>query len=166
MNKITKIILFFAGILILIKAIMFIGNYKLAINISSSLPYHLFLVKTKNYKKIENGDFIQFINKDAQYYSGANITKQVLAIGGDILEINIFEQPKDNIQGTIRFNEMELKVKDRSIFGTKININDISVIPENSYFVIGYNKDSFDSRYKEFGLIEKEEVIGVAKPIF
>ncbi len=166
MNKITKIILFFTGILIFIETIMLIGNYKLSINISPSLPYHLFLVKTKNYKEIKNGDFIQFINKNAKYYSGANITKQVFATGGDILEINIFEQPKDNIQGTIRFNEMELKVKDRSVFGTKININDISVIPEHSYFVIGYNEDSFDSRYKEFGLIEKEEVIGVAKPIF
>ena len=31
---------------------------------------------------------------------------------------------------------------------------------------IGTNKDSFDSRYKEFGLINKQEVIGVAKPLF
>lgn len=166
MNKITKIILFFIGILIFIEAIMFIGNYKLSINISPSLPYYLFLVKKKNYKKISNGDFIQFINKDAQYYSGVNITKQVLAVGGDTLEINIFEYPIDNIQGTIRFNETELKVKDKTVLGTKVYINNISTIPENNYFVIGYNEDSFDSRYKEFGLIDKNEIIGVAKPIF
>lgn len=166
MNKITKIVLFFTGMLIFIEAIMFIGNYKLAINISPSLPYRLFLVKTKNYKEIKNGDFIQFINKDAQYYNGVNITKQVLAVSGDILKINIFKQPIDNIQGTIKYNKTELKVKDRTVFGTKVNINNISVIPENSYFVIGYDKDSFDSRYKEFGLINQNEIIGIAKPIF
>ena len=165
-RRLTKIILFFAVILIFIEAIMFIGNYKLAVNISPSLPYRLFLVKTKNYKEIKNGDFIQFINKDAQYYNGVNITKQVLAIAGDVLEINIFKQPIDNIQGIIRYNKVELKVKDRTILGTKVHINNIPIIPENSYFVIGYNKDSFDSRYKEFGLISQDEIIGVAKPLF
>ena len=164
----TKILLFFITIILLIEAIMLISGYKLSINISPSLPYSVFLVKTKNFNhnNIKNGDFIQFINKDATYYNGINITKQVFASGGDVLDINIFNEVVDNIQGTITFQGKVLKVKDKTIKGTKVNINNIIKIPSNHYFVIGYNENSFDSRYKEFGLINEKEVIGVAKPLF
>lgn len=164
----TKILLFFIIIILLIEAIMLISGYKLSINISPSLPYSVFLVKTKNFNhnSIKNGDFIQFINQDAKYYNGTNLTKKVFAKGGDILDIQIFNEIHNNIQGTITFNNKILKVKDRSMKGTKVNINNITKIPDNNYFVIGYNENSFDSRYTEFGLINEKEVIGVAKPLF
>ena len=116
--------------------------------------------------KAINRNCYQFINKDATYYNGINITKQVFAGGGDVLDINIFNEVVDNIQGTITFQGKVLKVKDKTIKGTKVNINNITKIPDNNYFVIGYNENSFDSRYAEFGLINEKEVIGVAKPLF
>lgn len=166
MSNKSKIFLSIVGVAILCELIIIINGYKLSVNVSESLPYRFFLIKTRNYDSIKNGDFIQFINKDAKYYNGKKITKQVLASSGDVVKINIFKQAENNIQGSITYNNTVLKVKDKTILGTKVYINDIEVIPENNYFVIGYNKNSFDSRYKEFGFINKDEVIGVAIPIF
>lgn len=167
LNK-TKIFLPFISIFLFMEVFLFFCGFKISLNISPSLSYKLFIVNTKKQKidDLKNGDFIQFINKDAKYYSGVKITKQILAKSGDILDVNIFQEPKNNIQATIKFKDTLLEVKNKSMFGTKIFVNRTALIPENKYFVIGYDKNSFDSRYEEFGLIDKKEIIGVAKPIF
>lgn len=168
LSRNKKFLLIFVIFVLCTEVILIIMGYKISLSLSPSLPYKCYLVKTRNFdvNKIKNGDFIQFINKDATYYNGINITKQVFASGGDVLDINIFNEVVDNIQGTIAFQGKVLKVKDKTIKGTKVNINNITKIPSNHYFVIGYNENSFDSRYKEFGLINEKEVIGVAKPLF
>lgn len=40
------------------------------------------------------------------------------------------------------------------------------VIPPGRYYVQGLSPDSFDSRYRESGLVRLEQVIGVVDPIF
>ena len=40
------------------------------------------------------------------------------------------------------------------------------VIPPGCYYVQGLSPDSFDSRYRESGLVRAEQVIGVVDPIF
>lgn len=167
LNK-TNICLFFVLIFILIEILMFSFGCKISVNISPSLPYKVFFVnKSKNkINNIKNGDFIQFINKDAKYYNGVKITKQVLAKSGDNLVINLFDEINNNIQGTIIYKDKTLNVKYKTSKGTRVYINDISTLPKDKYFVVGYDENSFDSRYKEFGLIDKKEVIGVAKPLF
>ncbi len=167
-KSIDIVIIIVFTIITFVSLLLFFNGYRFSINISSSLPHKLFLVNTnqKNINNVTNGDFIQFINKDAKYYNGIKITKQVLAKEGDVLEINSFREIKDNIQGTINYGDKVLKVKFKTKKGTEVKINNIKVIPKNRYFVMGYDEHSFDSRYKEFGLIEKSEVIGVAKPLF
>ncbi len=146
----------------------FIAGFKISINISKSLPFKLFMVNTNisRINTIRPGDFIQFVNKNSKYYRGVQITKQVLAMSGDIMEIEIFTKTKDNVQGLIKHNDRILEVKDKTALGTKVHINNIRIIPPQHYFVIGHDNNSFDSRYMEFGLISKDEVIGVARPIF
>ncbi len=163
-----KLVLFFTSILICVELVFYLLGLKVSVNISPSLPYKFFIVDTREdkIKNIKNGDFIQFRNRNTKYYNGINITKQILAKSGDVLEVNSFELPKNNVQGTIRFKNIILEVKDKSMFGTKMSMNDVITIPDNKFFVIGFDKNSFDSRYKEFGLIDELEVIGVAKPLF
>lgn len=169
-SKILKSKLLLTAILLLIiLEVMFWGfNHKISINISNSLPFKMFLVdmRQSSIDKIKNGDYLQFRNSNTHYYSGKNITKMVLAIGGDTLEINQYKNPSENIQATIKFNGYTLEVKDYTALGTKIHTNNLEIIPQDQYFVYATHKNSFDSRYKEFGLIDKKEVIGVAKPLF
>ena len=164
----SKIVIIFVLLLIIFELTLFKLNYKLSINISDSLPFKLFLVdkRQSSIDNIVDGDYIQFKNSNTRYYGGKNITKRVLAIGGDVIEVNQYQEPIENIQATIKFNDVILNVKNYTAKGTKINTNSISPIPNKRYFVYGIHKDSFDSRYAEFGLINKEEIIGVAKPLF
>jgi conjugal transfer pilin signal peptidase TrbI len=154
--------------LALFEIILFKFDCKLSINISASLPFKIFLVDAResSINKIKNGDYMQFRNDNTSYYGGENITKKVLAVGGDRLKINQYEIPMENIQAAIEFGDVVLEVKDYTTRGTKIHVNNVEIMPQNQYFVYGMHRDSFDSRYKEFGLIKKQEVIGVARPLF
>ena len=102
------------------------------------------------------------------YYQNKIFTKKVLGQGGDKIIINKFDNVQNNIQGTITINNITLYVKYKTTKGTIINILDIKdyVIPDNKIFVYGTNENSYDSRYKEFGLIDKTEVLGVSIPLF
>jgi type IV secretory pathway protease TraF len=40
------------------------------------------------------------------------------------------------------------------------------IIPADCYFVHGQQQPSFDSRYKEFGLICKQQIYGKTYPVF
>ena len=155
-------------LIVVFEITLFKLNYKLSINISDSLPFKIFLVdkRKSSIENIKNGDYIQFKNSNTRYYGGKNITKKVLAVAGSVLQINQYQEPIENIQATIQFNDVTLKVKDHTTKGTKVYTNIISEIPSQRYFVYGTHKDSFDSRYAEFGLIKEEEIIGVAVPLF
>lgn len=153
---------------VLFEIILFEFNYKLSINVSNSLPFRVFIVdrNKSSIDKAKAGDYIQFRNNNTHYYNGKNITKRILATGGNELDIHQLNKPENNIQAKIQFDNIVLKVKNYTKFGTKIHTNNIKIIPKNYYFIYGINEDSFDSRYREFGLINREDIIGVARPLF
>ena len=41
-----------------------------------------------------------------------------------------------------------------------------TIIPPGHYYVQGTSPDSFDSRYRDSGLVRAEQVIGVVVPLF
>lgn len=166
-NKKYKILLSILFVIIILEMILIFTNHKISISLSNSLPFKFFLInKNIDNVKFKNGDYIQFKNDDIKYYGGKQITKQIFASEGDVLEIIKYEVIKDNIQGKIIFNNVILEVKDFTALGTKLEINNIEKIENDNFFVIGEHKDSYDSRYKSFGLIKKEDIIGIAKPFF
>lgn len=164
----SKLFLIIVLLLIFFEIAFFVFDHKLSINISNSLPFRVFIIdkRKSSIDRIKNGDYIQFKNNNTHYYNGTNITKRVLAIGGNKLEIYQYKEPKNNIQAQIKFDGVVLEVRDYTKYGTKIYTNNIETIPQNYYFIYGTHRDSFDSRYREFGLINKKEIIGVAKPLF
>lgn len=54
------------------------------------------------------------------------------------------------------------KAKPYSKSGAKLAVITNKFIPENNYFVAAEHVDSYDSRYREFGLINEKNIIGVA----
>jgi type IV secretory pathway protease TraF len=164
----SQLFIFIISIILFIEIVSLKFGYRLAVNVSNSLPFHVFIVDTKDSSRhnIERNNYIQFYNKNTKYYEGRKFTKKVLAVGGDVLNIEQLETPIDNIQAIIKFRNVILEVKDYTTLGTKVYTNNIAVIPKDMLFVVGTHRESFDSRYMEFGLIKKSEVLGVAKPLF
>jgi signal peptidase I len=163
--RIFTIVIWF---IVFIEIMFIVFDCKISIDISNSLSYHVYFVSMKksNISNIKKGNYIQFYNRNTEHYKGRKFTKKILAVEEDKLYIIQLQEPKDNIQAVITFENTILKVKDYTSLGTKIHTNTIATIPENKLFVIGTHENSFDSRYQEFGLIDKSEVIGVAVPLF
>lgn len=169
-NKLHIILNIFCTFILMIASIfltMFVLGYRLDINLSSSLPNRIF-ISNLNFNSIENGNYVKFLNPKAKYYTGRTFTKKVLGQGGDKIIIKKFQNIKDNIQGAITINNTTLNVKYKTNKGTLIHILDLKTdtIPNNKLFVYGISEDSYDSRYEEFGLIDKTEVISVSVPLF
>jgi conjugal transfer pilin signal peptidase TrbI len=166
-QKNKKIILIFIGAILFGFLLIFVFRYRIGLNISGSLPNKFFLVDKFN-KNIAVGDYVNFIKKNDIYLQNDNFTKKVLGIAGDKIILNKYQEPINNIQGTITINNITLEVKDKTKLGTKVNILNINsdTIPENKIFVYSDHPESYDSRYNEFGLVDVQTVIGVAKPLF
>jgi conjugal transfer pilin signal peptidase TrbI len=56
--------------------------------------------------------------------------------------------------------------KKLSLAGDSLDMTQEQVIPANQFYVAGTSADSFDSRYSNFGLIDANNIIGVAYPLW
>ena len=133
-------------------------RYHIAINRTHSLPQKLFAIELGQ-TKVQKGDFIAF-KPPLSATNGFNLTfiKEVACTPGETISV------KDN---TIYCNSVAVaQAKLNALNGEKLNPISEQVIADNHYFVRGYHKDSFDSRYQKFGLISKDRFVGKAYPIF
>lgn len=132
-----------------------------SINGSSMEPNYnnkdLVLLSKISYKlhKIERGDVVALTDKDGVLY-----IKRVIAVPGD----NVYVKNNKLYINDLLYEEGYIES-----ITDDFNFKDICVIdgceelilPENKYFVMGDNrKDSYDSRYNIFGLIDKENILG------
>ena len=119
-------------------------------------------------KTLEEGDIL-LLNKLDQNYERFEII--VFDIGGEKLIKRIIGLPGE----TVEFKNNVLYINGEKVdenYGTGImadfNLSDLgySVIPDNTYFVVGDNRNnSLDSRY--FGCIDQSQIIGtVHRTIF
>jgi len=135
------------------------ANYTLYLNQTESLPNKFFLIKKGSLPK-NRGDYIAFKPKNNRYYKGKTFVK---IVGG---------MPKDNLEKysnrNLSINKGPLlKAKEKSLRGDVLEVIEFEgVIPAKNYFVYTSHKDSYDSRYEEIGLINENEIIGTATPIF
>lgn len=56
--------------------------------------------------------------------------------------------------------------KERALNGNPLEATQPQVLGEDQYFVRGTHKDSYDSRYESFGLIDRCRFSGRAHPLF
>lgn len=125
-------------------------------NKSDSLPYKLyFLLKGTNYQQ---GDLVAIKNFATQYTNNQHFTKQIIGTNGDLITI---EDEYILING-IKCAKLKSKTKDNK----KLTPIAAQTIPSKYFFVIAEHKDSFDSRYQEFGLVPKDCIEGKVYPIW
>lgn len=140
------------GALFICIALLMLTNRSLRINRSESLPFTLFL--STGLKELIRGEYIVFSHP---HYNVA-LGKQIVGLPGD--EISI----KDD--GAYINGQFLGKIKSISPSGMLLNPIAAGKISEGYVFVFGAHKNSFDSRYAEFGLIKAEWVKEQIWPIF
>jgi conjugal transfer pilin signal peptidase TrbI len=136
---------------------IFASYFELAINLTDSLPQKVFIV----HKRKMPSSYDQFFVYElpcAQRFKDKKFIKHVGGFAGDLVT------EKDNkyyVNG--KFIGL---AKTSDMHGLPVEKQQTGIIPENHYFAYSNHKDSYDSRYKEVGFINADNVIGVAYAIF
>ncbi len=124
-------------------------------NVSSSLPHWVYL-KTQNQNNLSRDDLISFkMNIDGKELE---LVKTIAALEGDEITVSnnlLF------INGDIK-----ARVLSRRTNGETLTPIDNGVIPKGKYFSYTTHSRSFDSRYKEIGLIDGDAVEGKVYVVF
>lgn len=126
-------------------------------NITKSLPNSYFYI-SYNSKITDRYQYVQFWTRNDEFFGTLKFTKQVMGL------------PGDNI--TVKSNEVWINgllvgvIKSQTQNGIPLKPIQSGVIPSNHYYVAGQHPDSYDSRYESLGLINEDQIIGRAFPIF
>lgn len=118
---------------------------EIQINRSPSLPYSVFFV-VKN-MPAHKGDFVSLKGHQTKYFKDTTFTKRVDGIAGDTVSCGA-------------------QLKSKTKHGKPLTELCTHVIPEGFVYVKADHPDSFDSRYQEFGLVQKDHVFGRAFPLW
>ncbi len=134
----------------------------LLFNWTPSLPYKLVLVQYGR-QALKRGDFIVYAFDGAaqRMYPGLRAQpffKQIRGVPGDrvtTIDRQVFVNGLPmGLAKTVTFDRRPL---------TPIGA---TIIPPGYYYVQGTHPDSFDSRYRESGLVRADQVIGKVLPLF
>lgn len=142
------------------------AGYRLAANVSNSLPGYIYIAKNGESRSIALGDLVIFklpvqVPKIYGFQKGDLFLKQVVCSSGDLItskeEKSGYYYSCNGVQvaSASRFDKYKNPLPHPHIDG---------VIPNGSYFVTTPHPKSFDSRY--YGLIKKEDLIGKAELVF
>ena len=136
---------------------------RIIVSTSSSLNHRIFfLTRTKD--TIENGDYLVFKHEDTSFVrKGLNpdndrLVKKVGCSPGDSLSINPIKQffCGQRELGTA----LDTDSKGRTLPLFQFN----GKVPQDSYFMVGDNPRSFDSKY--FGFVHADEILYKVLPLW
>ena len=131
-------------------------------NWTPSLPYHMALVQHAPHT-LQRGDFIvfAFTGEAQKHYPGLRgqpFFKIVRGLPGD--DVTVADR-------VVAINgETVGRAKTHAYDHRTLTPIAPVVIPPGHYYVQGTSPDSFDSRYRESGLVRGEQVIGIVVPLF
>jgi signal peptidase I len=136
----------------------FCSYYRIIFNCTNSLPERLFFVKV-NDKDLKVNDFVVAYSKNLpNMQDNVQLIKHVAGVAGSsIKRYGTSLYVDDKFWCTV--NEQRVK------WGV-IHPVDKLIVPKDCYFVLGTSSNSFDSRYKEFGLLCKNQILGKAYALF
>lgn len=131
-------------------------------NWTPSLPYHVALMQY-GHAPVQRGDFIvfAFAGEAQAHYRGLRgqpFFKRVRGLPGDVVSV----QDRIVLVNAEPVGVAKTHAHDRHPLAPIAPM----VIPPGHYYVQGTSPDSFDSRYRESGLVRAEQVLGVVVPIF
>ncbi len=132
----------------------------IAANLAPSLPYHVFFLRQRpDDRDIRKGSLVMFVHDHpmASSLKTKNLVKIVSCIESEFLRV---EDRKyycgDRYLGVAKTHSLTGVPVNNFVFNGRI--------PCGLLFVMGTNKDSYDSRY--FGFISRKEVTAIAYPVF
>lgn len=135
----------------------------LLFNWTGSVPYTVALVRYGQRQPLQRGDFIvyQFDGAAQRTYPGLRAQpffKQVRGMPGDRVTV---------VGRQVFVNGVPVGVAKTHTFDRRpLAPIAETVIPPGCYYVQGTHPDSFDSRYRESGLVRADQVIGKVIPLF
>jgi len=130
-------------------------KFEIVRNYSKSLPYHFVVVKKGVVPSKKDQVFVFYVRDNPLLkVSKIKFIKLVGGLPGDEIITN---EREVYIAG--RFI---ISAKTHSLKGLPLTIINSGQIPTHKFFAYTPHKDSFDSRYKEIGLINEKDIIGVA----
>ena len=131
--------------------------YSIGVNETKSLPHSIFVInKTKTPNQTEQYLAFNYTSKSGKKHI---FIKKVAGLAGDEVSVDSNRVFKIN-------NKYNLKAKEISLGGDKLELGQTGIIPLDSYFVYSPHEDSYDSRYKGIGMVKPEDVVGIAYPLF
>ena len=140
-------------------SVAFSSHYRLAVNVTESLPGHLYLIKRDAASSYDRGSLIAFRwMGDRPIPQGTTVVKEIAGVAGDIISHGEYR---------VFINGQYLStLKSHSKAGTPLVPGPTGVISENHYYVHAPHHDSLDSRYAKCGLIHASQIIGEAIALF
>jgi signal peptidase I len=139
--------------LFLIVALFFLfSGVGIAFNITESINNSVFVLVPEKYQGAKRGDLVSFYQKDSSF-KDILVTKRLLGRDGDLISYSV---------SSLHINGEKLLLKSTARDGAVLHKIDVDTVPKGKIFVAGDHKDSFDSRYKEFGLVDEKDIVYVA----
>ena len=125
-------------------------------NASSSLPYEgFFCVKHLDVKR---GDLVCLRGHETAYAPGAVLTKRLIGLPGD----RILRKGRSVFVNDTFVGKLRPKTRD----GRPLTPLQKGIIPQGFVFVGADHPRSFDSRYREFGLVDQNCIQGRCFGVF
>jgi conjugal transfer pilin signal peptidase TrbI len=135
----------------------------LLFNWTPSIPYRVVLVQYGRRQTLQRGDFIvyAFDGPAQRTYPGLRAQpffKQIRGVPGDRVTA---------IDRQVFVNGLPVGLAKTATFDRRpLTPIAATIIPPGYYYVQGSHPDSFDSRYRESGLVRADQVIGKVLPLF
>lgn len=130
-----------------------VSNYvHIVINRTESVPYKIFLNFIQ--QTPQTGDYTLIFN---HFYQG-NIIKKIIGKEGDLVS---YDTQKNLYVG----NQKIGKIQKQTSFGKPLTPLENKKISKDCVFLYAPHEKSFDSRYKEVGLVHKKDLCGRLVPV-
>lgn len=173
-RKSVKIILIVWAIIVALYGVT--RFYQIKWNGTTSLPQKLWLIYVGDHD-LKQGDYVMFKFHDYRMSNPADylyVIKQIDGVPGDVVTVKEWKGRDVSVPMPNKTSYLYVLPSGGAyptydtLSGyhfTPITTENMK-IPNGCYFVHGLQHPSFDSRYKEFGLVCENQIYGKADPIF
>lgn len=150
--------------------------YQLEWNRSTSMPQKLWLTHVGD-KRLQRNDYVVFRFHDFRMKNHNDfeyVVKQIDGVAGDTIIVKDCNANNKHVLCRNKASLIYFSLNSRiyPVFDvlsgnhfTPLTYNNL-VIPKGCYFVHGQQYPSFDSRYKEVGLVCESQIYGKSYPVF
>ena len=133
-------------------------RYQLALNVTPSLPGHVYLIDRKDKTPVKDGLIAFRVQNAAPLPDNITVVKIVKGLPGD--EITVIDR---SVYVNGRFLAW---AKPQAMSGEPLVAIPSQTIGKDSFYVYAPHPDSFDSRYAKLGLIDSRQIVGTARELF